>query len=94
LPAASFGPEILDLARREKRVINTQELDFSAGLALAGFKKPRLITLRMSIFGPKAVTRPIGGRIERKRNQKSPLTGNSSWVIKPWSFSAQHGSPP
>ncbi len=37
--------EILELARREGRVLITQDLDFSALLALSGHHQPSLVTL-------------------------------------------------
>ena len=40
LPLTSSDAEILDLARRENRVVVTQDLDFSALLALGGFDRP------------------------------------------------------
>ena len=56
LPVTSSDMEILDLARRENRVVVTQDLDFSALLALGGFDKPSLITIRMTVADPDAVT--------------------------------------
>ncbi len=56
LPVTSSDREILDLARRENRVVVTQDLDFSALLALGGFNRPSLITLRMSVSDPEAIT--------------------------------------
>lgn len=44
IPARSPDREILDLARREGRGIVTQDLDFSALLALGGFDRPSLVT--------------------------------------------------
>ena len=49
--------EILDLARRENRIVVIQDLDFSGLLALGGFNKPSLITLRMTVSDPESVTR-------------------------------------
>ncbi len=59
LPVTSSDQEILDLARRENRVVVTQDLDFSALLALGGFDRPSLITVRMSVSDPDAVTRKL-----------------------------------
>ena len=59
LPVTSSDMEILDLARRENRVVVTQDLDFSALLALGGFDKPSLITIRMTVADPDAVTQKL-----------------------------------
>jgi len=40
LPMTSSDAEILAFARRENRVVVTQDLDFSALLALGGFDRP------------------------------------------------------
>lgn len=59
LPARSPDREILDLARLEGRAILTQDLDFSALLALSGFDRPSLVTLRLSDTAPETVTRRL-----------------------------------
>ncbi len=59
LPVTSSDREILDLARRENRIVVTQDLDFSSLLALGGFNRPSLITLRMTVSDPEAVTRKL-----------------------------------
>lgn len=59
LPVTSSDREILDLARRQNRVVVTQDLDFSALLALGGFNHPSLITLRMTVSDPETVTRKL-----------------------------------
>ena len=59
LPAISSDAEILDLARRENRIVVTQDLDFSALLALGGFNRPSLITIRMTVADPEAVTQKL-----------------------------------
>jgi predicted nuclease of predicted toxin-antitoxin system len=59
LPVTSSDQEILDLARRENRIVVTQDLDFSSLLALGGFNRPSLVTLRMTVSDPKAVTRKL-----------------------------------
>lgn len=56
LPATASDAEILILARRQNRVVITQDLDFSALLALGGHAKPSLITLRLSNTDPAHVT--------------------------------------
>ena len=59
LPATSSDQEVLDLARRENRIVVTQDLDFSALLALGGGNRPSLLTLRMSVSDPEAITRRL-----------------------------------
>jgi predicted nuclease of predicted toxin-antitoxin system len=49
----------LDLARREGRVIVTHDVDFSALLALGGYDRPSLITLRLLDTAPDLVTRRL-----------------------------------
>jgi predicted nuclease of predicted toxin-antitoxin system len=48
--------EILDLGRQKGRVVVTQDLDFSTLLALGGYNRPSLITLRLSVSDPDTVT--------------------------------------
>lgn len=50
---------ILGLARDEGKAIVTQDLDFSALLALGGFDRPSLVTLRLSDPAPEKVTRRL-----------------------------------
>ena len=45
--------EILQLARQQGRVMVTQDLDFSALLALGGHDRPSLITLRLYASVPR-----------------------------------------
>lgn len=59
LPVQATDQEVLELARRESRVVVTQDLDFSALLALGGHSRPSLITLRLSISDPDTVTRRL-----------------------------------
>ncbi|MBM4464976.1 MAG: hypothetical protein FJ014_05340 [Chloroflexi bacterium] len=59
LPVDATDDEILELARREDRVVVTQDLDFSALLALGGYDRPSLITLRLSVSDPETVTRRL-----------------------------------
>jgi len=47
LPANAPDEAILDLARREDRVVITHDTDFSALLALGGHDRPSLVTLRL-----------------------------------------------
>jgi predicted nuclease of predicted toxin-antitoxin system len=53
--------EILEHARREDRAVLTQDLDFSALLALSGQDRPSLLTLRLSDADPEVVARKIIG---------------------------------
>ena len=48
LPATVPDQDIVDLARSEGRTILTQDLDFSAIIALSGRSAPSLICLRLS----------------------------------------------
>jgi len=48
LPANTSDQEILDFAKKNNRVIITQDLDFSMLIALQGYQQPSLITLRLS----------------------------------------------
>lgn len=59
LPVTASDQEILELARREARVVVTQDLDFSALLALGGHSRPSLITLRLSTSNPEVVTQSL-----------------------------------
>lgn len=56
LPATAPDEEILALARKLGRVIVTQDLDYSALLALSGQAGPSLVTLRLSTSDPETVT--------------------------------------
>lgn len=51
--------EILEFARRENRVVITQDLDFSSLLALGGYEKPSLITFRLSVPDPETITQKL-----------------------------------
>lgn len=55
LPVTASDGEVLELARREDRVVVTQELDFSDLLALGGYDRPSLITLRLLVSDPEKV---------------------------------------
>ena len=59
MPVNASDLEILDLARQEGRVVVTQDLDFSALLALEGYNRPSLITLRLSVSNPDTVTQKL-----------------------------------
>ena len=56
LPASASDSDILSLARQQSRVLITQDLDFSALLALGGCDRPSLVTLRLLNTDPDVVT--------------------------------------
>lgn len=55
-PADTADARILQFARREKRIVVTQDLDFSDLVALGGHEQPSLITIRVSDPAPETVT--------------------------------------
>jgi predicted nuclease of predicted toxin-antitoxin system len=59
LPVTASDREILDLARCEGQTVITQDIDFSALLALGGYNRPSLITLRLLDTEPDLVTRRL-----------------------------------
>ena len=59
LSANAPDREILDLARREEQTVITQDVDFSSLLALGGYNRPSLITLRLLDTEPDLVTRRL-----------------------------------
>lgn len=59
LPVNASDQEILSFARRQGRVVVTQDLDFSALLALGGYKRPSLITLRLAVSDPETITQRL-----------------------------------
>jgi len=59
LSPSALDLEILDHARKNERAVLTQDLDFSALLALNGWSRPSLVTLRLSETQPEAVGRKI-----------------------------------
>lgn len=65
LPVNATDQEILALARRQGRAVVTQDLDFSALLALGGYKQPSLITLRLTVSDPETVTRRLLDELPR-----------------------------
>ena len=56
LPDNASDETILNLARKTGRVLITQDLDFSALLAIHGYDRPSLITLRLSQSDPQTTT--------------------------------------
>lgn len=59
LPKNASDLEILALARREDRVLVTQDLDFSSLLVLGGYDRPSLITLRLLDSSPERISRKL-----------------------------------
>lgn len=59
LPANTPDIKILEIARQQNRIILTQDLDFSMLVAIRGYKKPSLITLRLSSAQPDFVTQRL-----------------------------------
>jgi predicted nuclease of predicted toxin-antitoxin system len=59
LPSNATDQEILELARREDMVVVSQDLDFSALLALGGYSRPSLVTLRLFTSDPESVTQAL-----------------------------------
>jgi predicted nuclease of predicted toxin-antitoxin system len=56
IPVDATDDEILVWARGQNRILITQDLDFSTLLAVKGFSRPSLITLRLSNTDPDMVT--------------------------------------
>jgi predicted nuclease of predicted toxin-antitoxin system len=56
LPANASDVSILDLAREQGCAVITQDMDFSALLALGGHDRPSLVTLRLLNTEPDVVT--------------------------------------
>lgn len=83
LSAHTSDEKILDLARREGRVVITQDLDFSALLALGGHDRPSLVTLRLLDTDPDVVTqrlRQVLPQIEAVLSQECAVTVEDSTV--------------
>jgi len=51
--------DILNLAEQRRQVVITQDMDFSALLALGGHARPSLVTLRLLDTDPDTVTRRL-----------------------------------
>jgi len=56
LPENSSDEAVLDLARKMDMVLISQDLDFSSLLAVNGYERPSLITLRLFHTDPDTVT--------------------------------------
>jgi predicted nuclease of predicted toxin-antitoxin system len=77
LPANASDREVLDLARSEERVVITHDVDFSALLALGGYDRPSLVTLRLLDTDPDLVTqrlRQVLPKIESALSKGSAIT--------------------
>jgi predicted nuclease of predicted toxin-antitoxin system len=77
LPVTASDEEILSLARCDGRVVITQDMDFSALLALGGYDQPSLVTLRLLDTDPDVVTqklRQVLPQIEVALGQGSAVT--------------------
>ncbi|MEW6003130.1 MAG: DUF5615 family PIN-like protein [Nitrospirota bacterium] len=59
LPVNAADEQILDFARREDMIVVTQDMDFSSLLALGGYNRPSLITIRMSLSDPESVAQKL-----------------------------------
>ena len=55
LPADASDETILERARDDGRVVITQDLDFSALLALSDYRRPSLVTLRLTKSDPDTI---------------------------------------
>ena len=77
LPVDASDDTILAWTRSQAIVLITQDLDFSTLLALAGFSRPSLITLRLSNTDPGVVTsrlRRIIAQMEQALREGSAVT--------------------
>ena len=77
LTADASDDKILAWTRSQDSVLITQDLDFSTVLALAGFSRPSLITLRLSNTDPGVVTsrlKRIIAQIEQALREGSAVT--------------------
>jgi predicted nuclease of predicted toxin-antitoxin system len=69
LPVNAPDWEVLRLAREEGRILISHDLDFSSLLAISGWPKPSLITLRLYNVDPNTVARHID-RVLRRFGQR------------------------
>jgi predicted nuclease of predicted toxin-antitoxin system len=79
LPRTASDTEILNFARIHNRIILTQDLDFSALVALGGYIQPSLITLRLSSAQPDVVSRRL---LEVLPNLEQMLIDGSAITIE------------
>ena len=83
LPATTADSVILEEARQREMVIVTQDLDFSALLALGGYARPSLVTLRLSNTDPHVVTqrlRQVLPRLEQHLAEGCAITVDDSAI--------------
>lgn len=59
MAATTRDTDILAYARQERRVIITQDLDFSTLVAVGGYAEPSLVTLRLSTSDPTTITQTL-----------------------------------
>jgi predicted nuclease of predicted toxin-antitoxin system len=69
LPVNASDQNILELARKEDKVIVTQDLDFSALLALGGYSKPSVVTLRLTRSDPGTVSKRLSEIVPGKEKE-------------------------
>ena len=69
LPASATDEAILDIARRSNRVVVTQDLDFSALLALRGQDAPSLVSLRTTSANSSFITQRLADALPRVVDQ-------------------------
>ena len=77
LPASAPDAMILNFARQQDMVVITQDLDFSALLALGGHNRPSLVTLRLTNTDPSVVPqrlRQILPQVEQALFEGSAIT--------------------
>lgn len=77
LPVDAPDSEILELARQRDAVVITQDLDFSALLALSGYDRPSLITLRLTNTDPHLVSerlKQVFVQVEQRLNDGCAVT--------------------
>jgi predicted nuclease of predicted toxin-antitoxin system len=69
LPVNASDQNILELARKEDKVIVTQDLDFSALLALGGYSKPSVVTLRLTRSDPGTISKKLSEIVPGKEKE-------------------------
>lgn len=71
LSAEARDLEIVEFARRQNRVILTQDLDFSAIIALSGRSSPSVISLRLSSARTETVNELLASQLPRLEEEAS-----------------------
>lgn len=79
MPVDALDSEILDFARKDGRVVVTQDLDFSTLLVLGGHDSPSLVTLRLAVSDPEAITKVLLQSFPRIREA---ITEGSAVIIE------------